>query len=643
MERTAKIEQVTESAGAVRQGRTGRFSRGIGRVLYGLFDGLVMMAVLALAVLIYLRFYGEYVLDHRADALQSASSVVIEDRTGTAVWRAFLPEGGYREVASAAEIPLLVQQAFIATEDRRYMLHDGIDYTGIVRATAVNVRSGGMAEGGSSITQQLARNAYLTLDQTWIRKLNEASIALALERHYTKDEILTMYLNKIYMGRGQYGIKAASRRYFGTAELNRLELWQIAILAGIPKAPSAYNPVDDPERAAGRAKVVLGLLAEQGVITAAEADRAAVRAAAYEAPQQSVGDAAGTAAYAVAALREAARKTGLPEEQLRSGGYRIETGLDAAAQSALTGVFAEDAYFPPDMGGQQVEAAMVVIDHRNGEVRALAGGRNEDGAGLNRAVDMKRQPGSAFKPIIAYGPALESGRFSPDSVLPDVPQTYGGYSPRNVGEVYRGSLTMTEALTRSINGPAVWLLNQTGIVQAIEFAARLGIELGPKDEHLAIALGGLHEGVSPLQLAQAYSAIANGGTFYPTHFVRSVTDAQGQEIYRFDSEAGSRPAMSTWTSAALVSMLRNAVAEGTGQAAQLPNRIVGGKTGTVALAIKGVPQAANGDIWFAGFTPEWTASVWMGFDRTDSEHYLTVSGSAAAGLFSTAMGKMLAE
>ncbi|CAM4073684.1 transglycosylase domain-containing protein [Saccharibacillus endophyticus] len=638
----AKIEQVLESIGAMRQGRTGRFSRGVRRGLYGIFDLTAMTAVLALVVLIYIRFYGEWVIDHRADALQAASSAVIEDRTGTAVWRASLPEGGYREVASAAEIPLLVKQAFIGTEDRRYALHEGIDYTGIVRAAAVNVRSGGTAEGGSSITQQLARNVYLTLDQTWMRKLNEASIALALERHYVKDEILTMYLNEIYMGRGQYGIKAASRRYFGTAELNRLELWQIAILAGIPKAPSAYNPVDDPERAAGRAKVVLGLMAEQGVITAAEADAAAVRAAAYEAPQQSVVDAAGTAAYAAAALREAARKTGLPEEQLRGGGYRIETGLDAAAQAALTGVFAEDAYFPPDMGGQQTEAAMVVVDHRDGEVRALAGGRNGDGAGLNRAVDMKRQPGSAFKPIIAYGPALESGRFSPDSVLPDVLQTYGGYSPRNVGGVYRGSLTMTEALTRSINSPAVWLLNQTGISQAIEFAARLGIELGSEDEHLAIALGGLHEGVSPLQLAQAYSVIANGGTFRSAHFVRSVTDAQGQEIYRFDPEAESRPAMSAWTSAALAFMLRNAVAEGTGQAARIPNRIVGGKTGTVALAMKEVSQAANRDVWFAGFTPEWTAAVWMGFDRTDSGHYLTVPGSAAAGLFSAAMGKMLA-
>ncbi len=631
-----------QQSNQVRLGGKRRLSRRVRRVLYALFDLTVILAVLALAILMYVRFYGEWVIDHRADALQAASSAVIEDRTGTAVWRASLPGGGYREVASAMEIPLLLKQAFVATEDRRYTLHAGIDYTGIVRAAAVNARSGGMTEGGSSITQQLARNVYLTLDQTWMRKLNEASIALALERHYSKDEILTMYLNEIYMGRGQYGIKAAARRYFGTAELNQLELWQVAMLAGMPKAPSAYNPVDDPGRAAARTEVVLGLMAEQGVIAAAEAEAAVERAAAYESPPQVGGDAAGTAAYALAALREAAQETGLSEEQLRSGGYRIETGLDAAAQAALTGVFAEDAYFPPDMGGQQSEAAMVVVDHRDGEIRALAGGRKEDGAGLNRAVDMKRQPGSAFKPIIAYGPALESGRFTPDSVLPDVPQTYGGYSPRNVGGVYRGSLTMTEALTRSINGPAVWLLDQTGIAQAIAFASRLGIDLGTEDEHLAIALGGLHEGVSPLQLAQAYSAIANGGMFRRAHFVRSVTDVQGQEIYRFNPEDESKPGMSPKTSAALTAMLRKAVAEGTGQAAQLPNRLVGGKTGTVALAMKGVPQSANRDVWFAGFTPEWTAAVWIGFDRTDAEHYLNVSGSAAAGLFSTAIGKMLA-
>lgn len=618
------------------------FRAGLRRCGYRLFDLAALAALLAAGTLLYVRLYGEYVLTSSPEALIPTASAAIEDRQGQIVWRSPLPGGGgYREIASSAEIPPLLKQAFVAVEDRRFERHAGIDYTGIARAAAANLRNLGAAEGGSGITQQLARGAYLSRDKTLARKLNEASIALALERHYSKDQILTMYLNEIYMGRGQYGVKAAARRYFGTADLSRLELWQAAMLAGIPKAPSAYNPVDDPGRAEARTRIVLGLMAEQGLIDAAEADAAGHMAAAYVPPPFAEG-AAGTAAYASAALREAARQTGLSEEALRGGGYRIETGLDAGAQSALAGVFAEDAYFPPDMNGRRAEAAMVVVDHRDGEVRALAGAREDGGAGLNRAVDMKRQPGSAFKPIIAYGPALESGRFSPDSVLPDAPQTYGGYSPRNAGGVYRGSLTMTEALTHSVNGPAVWLLSRTGIPQARQFAAGLGIVLGPEDEHLAVALGGLREGLSPLELAQAYAAIANGGKFRPAHLVRAVVDAEGREIYRFDVQAQTRAAMSPSTSAALTAMLRSAVENGTGRAAAMPGRAVAGKTGTVALALGGAPKAANRDVWFAGFTSEWTAAVWVGFDRTDPEHYLTVSGSAAAALFRTSMEAMFA-
>lgn len=295
--------------------------------------------------------------------------------------------------------------------------------------------------------------------QNLLRKLNEASIALALEKQLSKDEILQLYLNQIYMGQGQYGVKSAAERYFGITDLEQLEIGQIATLAAIPKGPSIYNPADNIELSTGRRDLVLRIMQQHKLITT-EQMTAAMKST-YVPPIKDKTEIVG-ASYMDAAIQEAMRQTGLSQKELSTGGYTLVTGMNIEAQRAMERAFSQEEAFPPDGKNQRAEAAMVIMDQRTGEVAALLGGRSPRTGGLNRAVTPSRQPGSALKPIIDYGPALESGKYTPDSLLPDIKTTYGSYSPANLNGVYRGQVSMRVALQQSINAPAVWLLKQVG-------------------------------------------------------------------------------------------------------------------------------------------------------------------------------------
>ena len=361
-----------------------------------------------------------------------------------------------------------------------------------------------------------------------MRKLNEASIAFALERRLSKKEILRLYLNQIYMGQGQYGVKAAAERYFGVHNLKELNIGQIATLAGIPKGPSIYNPVDDIKQYQQRRNLVLKVMKQSGLITQNQMLEAAKN---MVQPPTILNPVVSGSSYIDAALKEASQVTGKSKQELQTGGYTIVTSMNKWAQQTLEHAFQKADSFPPNGKDQQVEAAMIIMDHFTGEVIALMGGRKPENGGLNRAIVDARQPGSAFKPIIDYGPALESGRFTPDSVLPDIKTAYGSYKPENMNGVYQGQISMKKAVQQSVNAPAVWLLKQVGISPARQFAAKLGIELTDEDHNLSIALGGLHEGVSPLRMAQAYSVFANGGKFNEAHMVRRISDSKGNVLY----------------------------------------------------------------------------------------------------------------
>ncbi|WP_150270331.1 transglycosylase domain-containing protein [Paenibacillus tepidiphilus] len=607
-----------------------------GRAVYIGFDLAVLAALLFLALLLYIHTYGQTVVNRAADRLILQESSVILGADGTVLRRIRLPESGYRSIARLTEMPELLIQTVLAVEDRRFYTHNGLDYSGIARAAVRNTLNLQITEGGSSITQQLARNLYLDRSRTLLRKLNEASIALTLERRLSKDEILELYLNQIYMGQGQYGVKTAAEYYFGVTDLRQLDIGQIAALAATPKGPSIYNPAENNAVSSARQELVLRIMEQQGLITAQE--RALAARGEYHPPKAAGESSYIGASYIDAALQEAARHTGITPEELKTGGYRILTAMNAQAQGALEQAFRNADNFPPDGASARVEAAMVIIDQHSGEVAALIGGRDAATGSLNRAIIDARQPGSAFKPIIAYGPALESGRYTADSILPDRKQKYGGYSPENVNGVYRGQVSMRTALRESINAPAVWLLKQVGISPARQFAARLGIALPPEDSHLSIALGGLHQGVSPLKLAQAYSVFASGGIYQEAHTVRSITGADGRLLYRYEPEP--QRVIKAQTAESMTRMLREAVNGGTGRKARLAVPVAG-KTGTTQAGLPGVSAKANRDLWFAGYTPDWTAAVWMGFDRTDKEHVLYEGSGKAAALFAAVMSKVV--
>ncbi|MEC0370722.1 transglycosylase domain-containing protein [Paenibacillus chibensis] len=603
--------------------------------LYFSFDLAVIGAVVVLAGLFYVHSYGGIVVGRHPEKLVLPQSSILVASDGTELRKIPLPESGYRLRARLEDMPELLLDTFLAVEDRSFYGHEGLDYKGIARAVYTNSIHMRISEGGSTITQQLVRNLYLNRDQTLLRKLNEASIALALEKRLSKHDILELYLNEIYMGDGQYGIKAAAEHYFGVTDLKKLSVAQIASLAGIPKGPSIYNPLYKGDLPVQRRSVVLGIMKRQGLISHEEMMTAMNTK--YQPPAQASNTMSG-ASYMDAALREAAQRTGKTLEDLKTGGYTIVTGMNSSAQSALEHTFSNPEFFPPDGKDQQVEAAMVVMDHRTGEVVALTGGRNPAAGSLNRAVIDARQPGSAFKPIIDYGPALESGKFSPDSMLQDRKIAYGSYKPQNLSGIYQGQMTMRQAMQQSVNAPAVWLLQQVGITKATQFAAKLGISLAPEDANLSIALGGVHAGVSPLKMAQAYSVFASGGIYREAHLVRQVTDSKGRVLYAYQPDG--RQVISRATADSMTGMLRAVVNEGTGMKARM-SRPVAGKTGTTQLGLPGVSSRGNRDLWFVGYTPEWTGAVWMGFDRTDADHYMTAGSGKAAALFSAVMSRAL--
>ncbi|MCQ6562404.1 transglycosylase domain-containing protein [Paenibacillus mendelii] len=602
------------------------------RIGYAVFDLAVVGVLAALAVVCYVHIAGEAIAGRQMDKLHVGSNSIIVDREGHVIATMAVTDIGYREEAALSEMPKLLLDAFVATEDRRFYTHTGIDWIGILRSIRSNVMENRLSQGGSSITQQLARTVYLTNRKSFIRKLNEAGIAMALEKRFSKQQLLELYLNHIYFGRQQVGVKSAARRYFGISDLHQLQLWQIATLAAIPKAPSRYNPVDDYVKSKERRKVVLDLMHEQGLISQRQLLEA--EAVDYVPPQPS-SRSNRYAAYTDYVVREAVQLTGIAQDDLLTGGYTIVTGLDQSHQQTAEAAFADKRRFPKDGKDQIVQGSAVILDHRTGEIRAIVGGRDYTAGDYNRATRSSRQPGSAFKPIIVYGPALESGKFKANTIVPDKKTAYQSYRPENGGDRYRGAVTIAEAIRLSINSPAVWVLNQVGLASAIQFAGSLGVELDDQEASLAMALGGLHQGVSPLTMAQAYGAFANNGALVNAHAIRMIKDSHGRVIYEHPMTA--KQVMSQGTAAAMTAMLRSVVETGTGKQAKLNGRWAAGKTGTTQLGLDGVTKKANRDLWFVGYTSELTAAVWMGFDQSNRDNYMRETSGIAARMFAAIM------
>ena len=531
--------------------------------------------------------------------------------------------------------------ALVSTQDQRFYDHHGFDPMGFLRAPfGLLLNRGRVTGGGSTITQQLAKNAFLTQDQTFLRKAKELFLSFELEKKYSKDQILEMYLNNAYFGNGAYGIENASLRYFGKSAKD-LTISEAAVLTGSLKAPNVYNPIDDMEATVKRRATVLQLMVTNGKITQEEADKAGaevitvqdayVANSRYKYPY-----------YFDAVINEITNNYGISEEELLNKGYKIYTGLDQKMQADMEETFSNSWLFPKASDGTIAQAASVAMDPQNGDVLATVGGRTNEKhtfRGFNRATQLQAQPGSTFKPLAVYTSALEEG-YQPNSVLVDEKRSYGSdkYTPENWNKQYQGTVTMTEALNQSWNAPAVWLLDKIGLKKGIEKVHQFGIETDPGDEYLGIALGGLTKGVSPIQMASAYTAFANKGVRTKPRFVTKIVDANGKVIV--DNTAVKDNRVTTEEVAKkMTSMLLTVYGqEGLGAPFSPSGKIIAGKTGTTEALNN---ENGSRDQWMIGYTPDVVVATWMGYDQSGNYSLSASSREGVGPLFKLEMEGLL--
>ena len=523
-----------------------------------------------------------------------------------------------RTVIAMDTLPDHVVNAFLAAEDLRFYKHPGFDVTRIFGALVSNLRTGGFAQGASTITQQLAKLSHLSSQKTIARKLEEIWLALQIEHDYTKDEILEMYLNFIYFGQGAYGIQAAAEVTFGV-DAKDLSPAQAACLAAAIKAPSAYAIQSRPEANRERRNYILSTMLHEGMLTQAEYD------AALAEELSPLEDAAAQTAYGWfvdAVLEEAELQLDVSAETLLAGGYRIDTTLDSAMQSVLDEQYTRDVFPKNNADGTPVQSAAACVDTSTGAVRAIVGGREyTTRRGLNRATQLRRQPGSALKPLAVYAPAIEYAGWTCASVILDEPTSFGSYRPRNAGNAYYGNVTVRTALKNSLNIPAVKVLQSIGLSNSRKYLSAVGIPLDDRDSNLSLALGSMTYGASPVQMAAAYAPFANGGTFHAPYFIERITDRDGVIVYQHQ-DSGTR-VLSAQSAYLMTSLLKTVTASGTGSRLSGAGTPVAGKTGTVNETGGG-----NRDVWMAAYTPALSVAVWMGYDNPDSTHRLpnSVSG-----------------
>lgn len=511
------------------------------------------------------------------------------------------------------KVPQNLQNAFIAAEDNRFYEHIGIDPIGIFRAIFANLTNRGIAQGGSTITQQLAKNAFLSQEQTLKRKIQEAMLALEIEHKYSKKEILEMYMNQIYFGQGAYGIQTAAKTYFNK-DVNELTLTQCAMLAGLPKSPNYYSPFNNLNEAKKRKNVVLDQMVKYGYVSAAEAEDAKNQDLGLSKSHQSK-EADEYASFIDYVSQQVAKKYG--DDALYKEGLKIYTTMDVDKQHAAVRAMRNlPNNYTDENGLTQPQAAIVSIDPKTGHILAMVGGRGQDS--FNRASMAVRQPGSAFKPFV-YLTALQHD-MTPDTTMDDQPVTYGSWSPKNAGGSYSGTMTLSDALAHSVNTIAVQLADRVGTKNIIANAKKMGITtLDAKDDNLAMALGGLTKGVTPLEMASAYGTFANKGVHVKPTAIVKILDRNGnvlEDASTLEKEETKTRVMSEREAYEMTTMLEGVIDHGTGTAAAI-GRPAAGKTGTTD---------DNKDAWFVGYTPDIVTAVWIG-DDTGSHSLGEIYGS----------------
>ncbi|MBY8913721.1 PBP1A family penicillin-binding protein [Bacillus sp. YC2] len=598
--------------------------------------GLFKKIVLSLVILFVLGIVGGAaafaVLVSGAPSLDEAKlktpySSTIYDKNGKEIAEVGAEKRTYVPIK---DIPDVVKEAFIATEDARFYKHHGIDPIRIGGALVANFTDGFGSEGGSTITQQVVKNSLLTHQKTIKRKAQEVWLSLQLERHYSKDEILEMYLNRIYFSPRAYGVGKAAEEFFGVKDLSKLTVEQAATLAGMPQSPTGYNPVKNPKASEKRRNIVLSLMEKQGFISSAEYQKAKKVSMKDEGvvsqKQYEKKDTNKYSAFVEEVMSEIETKE-KKDVDISTDGLKIYTTLDTKAQDYL------DELMDGDSVGftQGMQGGVTLLDTTNGEIRAIGSGRNSTVGGYNYATQAKRQPGSTIKPILDYGPVIENKKWSTYEQIDDSAYSYtNGTAIHDWDRKYLGPISMRYALAQSRNIPALKAYQAAGKDNAVDFANGLGLGLNKDSVTESYSIGGFGDdnpGVSTLTMAGAYSAFGNNGTYNEPHAVTSIEFNDGTKL---DLTPKSKSAMSDYTAFMITDMLKSAVQTGTGSLAQVPNVEVAGKTGTTNfpdsymrahnIASGGVP-----DSWFVGYTPQYTAAVWTGVESKNKAGKLSLS------------------
>ncbi|MDM5154873.1 PBP1A family penicillin-binding protein [Bacillus sp. DX1.1] len=536
------------------------------------------------------------------------------------------------------QVPKLVENAFLATEDARFYDHSGIDVKGTSRAVLVSLKGEYGSQGGSTITQQVIKNYFLSMDKTPKRKAQEIYLAYKLEQQYSKHEILEMYLNKINLGNRSYGIATAAENYYGK-ELKDLTLPEAAMLAGLPKGPSIYDPTkqQNVERAKERRDVVLHLMNRHGYISQKQMEEAQkVPVTEGLLPPKEVTEMP-YPAFLDAVVKEI--ETEMPDVNIGADGLSIYTTLDTKAQQFADNLLNENIIDYPD---DQFQGAFTFMDTKTGEVRAIGSGRGESKAtfkGYNMAIELERPVGSTMKPIFDYGPAIEYLKWSTNHQVDDSAYKYSsGQQVQNADKTYKGAMTMRDALKMSRNVPAIKTAKEVGLSKSQSFSESLGLTF--KEDAVESSAIGTNES-SPLDVAGAYAAFGNDGKYNKPHFVRKVIFSDGKEK---SFKPKQKRVMEDYTAYMITDMLRSVVNSGTGTKANVSSLDVAGKTGTTNydakdLAKYGIPASASPDSWFAGYTPQYTMAVWTGYNNKGDGYLNSNSTPIAQRMFKEMMSE----
>ncbi|MBI1212879.1 MAG: PBP1A family penicillin-binding protein [Alphaproteobacteria bacterium] len=551
------------------------------------FGSCVLFASLMFVVMYY-AYAPELPKNVDLNAINKTPSITLTDAAG----RVFASRGaafGYR--LAVGEMPTYLPEAFIIMEDRRFYSHSGVDIRGLVRALFVNLSSGGVVQGGSTITQQLAKNTFLKPERTWSRKLEEVFLAFWLERHFNKDQILTLYLNRIYLGAGAYGVDAAAREYFGKSA-GKVTLAEAAMLAALTRAPSRYSPEADLAMAQARAAIVIDQLLADGKITKEQADNAKKHPA-----KPVLHEGTESANYFADFVMDQLTKLNVPLDKDVIVRTTIDTKLQAVAQRTLTSVLDKDG------PKRHVSQGALVAMEPDGAVRSLVGGKDWTTSNFNRAYQARRQPGSSFKPFV-YLAALEAG-LTPDTERDDAPYENRGWTPGNYDGNYLGTITLREALARSINTVAIRLADEVTRTAIIRVAQRLGIT-SPLAPNRSLPLGTSE--VTLYEMVRSFAAFANNGNKTEPYVILDVRTTDGTMLYEHKA-APATPVIAPLQLAEMNQMMFEVTQTGTGRRADLSPRPAAAKTGT---------SQDWRDAWFVGYTADLVTGVWVGNDDNSS-------------------------